>query len=131
MRPGGGGRGPSEVWVEVHGPGTSLPQHCRTMMPKRPITAPSGLTWNSNATDVVDGSVAASYQMLRPVDQVRATSTNCMTAIRTASLFRLLREKQLRPRHSRRKFRACPMRAGPANALMRYYKALWSERARG
>src|SRR5262249_40005206 len=45
-----------EIWVEVHGAGTSHPPHCKTIMehcghPK------VGLTWNSNATDIKDRSV--------------------------------------------------------------------------
>src|SRR5262245_12199160 len=37
-----------EIWVEVHGPGTSLPQHAKTYMEQcgHPKV---GLTWNSNA----------------------------------------------------------------------------------
>src|SRR5581483_1754696 len=54
-----------EIWVEVHGAGTSHPPHCKTIMehcghPK------VGLTWNSNASDIKDGSVAEYFKMLWP-----------------------------------------------------------------
>ena len=54
-----------EIWVEVHGNGTSHPPHMKTIMehcghPK------VGLTWNSNASDLKDGSVAAYFQLLWP-----------------------------------------------------------------
>src|SRR5712691_11791899 len=46
-----------EIWVEVHGTGTAHPPHMKAIMehcghPK------VGLTWNSNASDLKDGSVA-------------------------------------------------------------------------
>src|SRR5262249_1147186 len=54
-----------EVWVEVHGGGTSEPKHMKTIM--ETCNHPSvGVTWNSNREDVKDGSVAASFALLRP-----------------------------------------------------------------
>jgi sugar phosphate isomerase/epimerase len=55
-----------EVWVEVHGDGTKLPSRMRRIMDV--CSHPSvGVTWNSNDTDVVDGSVAASFELLGPL----------------------------------------------------------------
>ncbi len=52
-----------EIWVEVHGGGTSLPANMRTIMDS--CGHPNvGITWNSNATDVRDGSVAEAYRLL-------------------------------------------------------------------
>ncbi len=54
-----------EIWVEVHGDGTSRPEHCATLM--RQCGHDSvGLTWNSNGTDIVDGSIVSSFKLLRP-----------------------------------------------------------------
>ena len=54
-----------EIWVEVHGEGTKLPPRMRRIMDA--CGHPSvGVTWNSNDTDVVSGSVAASFELLRP-----------------------------------------------------------------
>src|SRR5260370_27276147 len=54
-----------EIWVEVHGPGTSHPPHMKTIMehcghPK------VGLTCNSNPSDIANASVAGSFKLLRP-----------------------------------------------------------------
>ena len=49
-----------EIWVEVHGDQTKVPARMRRIMDV--CSHPSvGLTWNSNDTDVTDGSVAASF----------------------------------------------------------------------
>ena len=54
-----------EIWVEVHGDQTKVPARMRRIMDV--CSHPSvGLTWNSNDTDVTDGSVAASFALLRP-----------------------------------------------------------------
>ena len=54
-----------EIWVEVHGDQTKVPFRMRRIMDV--CSHPSvGLTWNSNDTDVADGSVAASFALLRP-----------------------------------------------------------------
>jgi sugar phosphate isomerase/epimerase len=54
-----------EIWCEVHGEETKLPRRMRKIMDA--CTHPSvGLTWNSNDTDVVAGSVAASFELLKP-----------------------------------------------------------------
>jgi sugar phosphate isomerase/epimerase len=54
-----------EIWVEVHGDQTKVPSRMRRIMDV--CSHPSvGLTWNSNDTDVVDGSVAKSFALLRP-----------------------------------------------------------------
>jgi sugar phosphate isomerase/epimerase len=54
-----------EIWVEVHGPVTQVPKNMRTIMDA--CGHPSvGVTWNSNPTDVEKGSVAASFELLKP-----------------------------------------------------------------
>ena len=54
-----------EIWVEVHGDGTRVPSRMRRIMDA--CSHPSvGVTWNSNDTDVEDGSVAKSFALLRP-----------------------------------------------------------------
>src|SRR5262249_53729472 len=54
-----------EIFVEVHGGGTAHPPNMKRIMeycghPK------VGLTWNSNASDVKDGSVSEYFKLLRP-----------------------------------------------------------------
>ena len=54
-----------EIHVEVHGGGTSHPPHMKTIMDA--CAHPSvGVTWNSNATDMIDGSITESFKMLAP-----------------------------------------------------------------
>ena len=53
-----------EIWVEVHGDQTRVPARMRRIMDV--CSHPSvGITWNSNDTDVENGSVAKSFALLR------------------------------------------------------------------
>lgn len=54
-----------EIWVEVHGRGTQQPSRIRRIM--EIADHPSvGICWNSNDTDVANGSVRESFELLRP-----------------------------------------------------------------
>lgn len=54
-----------QIWMEVHGPGTMLPQNARKIMDA--CGHPNvGVTWNSNATDVANRSIGAAFELLRP-----------------------------------------------------------------
>jgi sugar phosphate isomerase/epimerase len=54
-----------EIWVEVHGDGTRIPARMRRIMDV--CGHPSvGITWNSNDTDVENGSVREAFELLRP-----------------------------------------------------------------
>jgi len=54
-----------EIWLEVHGEGTMLPPNIHRILTvaNHPLV---GACWNSNDTDVVDGSVKPSFELLRP-----------------------------------------------------------------
>ena len=54
-----------EIWVEVHGRGTSDPPVAAAMA-KAAAHPNVGLCWNSNDTDLVNGSVKASFELLQP-----------------------------------------------------------------
>ncbi len=54
-----------EIWVEVHGAQTQAPTVCAEIM-RATKNANVGLCWNSNPTDVVNGSVRQSFNLLRP-----------------------------------------------------------------
>src|SRR5262245_46722 len=54
-----------EIWVEVHGAGTQEPANMKTIMDRCGHKS-VGVTWNSNATDVKDGSVTAAFEQLKP-----------------------------------------------------------------
>ena len=54
-----------EIWLEVHGPGTMLPPNAHRILSvaKHPAV---GACWNSNDTDVTDGSVKPAFELLKP-----------------------------------------------------------------
>jgi sugar phosphate isomerase/epimerase len=54
-----------EIWLEVHGNGTAHPPHIRTILDtcKHPKV---GACWNSNKSDILNGSVKAYFDLLRP-----------------------------------------------------------------
>lgn len=52
-----------EIWVEVHGAVTSLPKNMRAIMDACGHPA-VGVTWNSNGTDLVNGSIAEGFELL-------------------------------------------------------------------
>jgi sugar phosphate isomerase/epimerase len=54
-----------EIWCEVHGDQTKVPARMRRVMDACGHRA-VGVTWNSNDTDVANGSVAESFALLRP-----------------------------------------------------------------
>jgi sugar phosphate isomerase/epimerase len=58
------GRG-VEIWLEVHGRETQEPPVAAAIM-RAAKHDHVGLCWNSNPTDVVNGSVKASFELLRP-----------------------------------------------------------------
>jgi sugar phosphate isomerase/epimerase len=117
-----------EIWLEVHGAGTQLPENCKKIMehcghPK------VGLTWNSNATDVKNGSVAASFKMLWP--WVRSCHINDLYKDHSGAypyreLFRLFRENGY-DRVTLCEVGKTPPDAASGEEMLRYYKALWTE----
>src|SRR5262249_44177586 len=54
-----------EIFVEVHGSGTALPANMKAIMEHCGHPA-VGVCWNSNATDVTNGSVAEAFGLLAP-----------------------------------------------------------------
>src|SRR6516162_8084 len=117
-----------EIWVEVHGPGTSHPPHMKTIMEHcgHPRV---GLTWNSNATDIREGSVAEYFKLLWP--WIRSCHINELYKDAKGiypyrELFRLFRE------HGYDRVTLCEVGRSPPDPdsgaeLLRYYKALWTE----
>lgn len=53
-----------EICLEVHGAVTSLPENCRTIMDECGHPA-VGVTWNSNGTDLVEGSIEQGFELLK------------------------------------------------------------------
>jgi sugar phosphate isomerase/epimerase len=117
-----------EIWLEVHGSGTSIPKNIKTIMDHCGHPA-VGLTWNSNQTDRVRGSVAEAFAMLKP--WIRSCHINDLYNDEKGvypyrELFRLLREAGYDRYTMCEVGRAMPDLASGIEFL-RYYHALWHE----
>jgi sugar phosphate isomerase/epimerase len=118
-----------EIWVEVHGAGTAHPPRMKAIMehcghPK------VGVTWNSNATDVKDGSVAEYFALLRP--WIFSCHINDLgnKAYPYRELFRLLRETGY-DRYTLCEVGKTPPDAAAGEKFLREYKQQWTELTRG
>jgi sugar phosphate isomerase/epimerase len=114
-----------EIWVEVHGRDTSLPPNMRKIMDHADHRA-AGVCWNSNGTDVKDGSVEAGFRLLR--DKLYSCHINELTsAYPYKELFRLLRETG----YDRYTLNECQgmesASPGDVARFLRFYRALWDE----
>jgi sugar phosphate isomerase/epimerase len=117
-----------EIWVEVHGTGTQHPPHMKAIM-EHANHPKVGLTWNSNPTDVKDGSVKEYFGLLAP--WIRSCHINEL--YRDAEgrypyreLFGLLRGIGYDRATLIEVGRGWPD-ADAATEMLRYYKALWKE----
>lgn len=118
-----------EIWCEVHGRGTSHPPHMRTIMDVTDHPA-VGVTWNSNATDIKDGSIKEYFELLRP--KIYCCHINELTSgypyrelfglfnVTGYDRFTLIEAPGLASEHTADTVR-----------FMRYYKALWEELSGG
>lgn len=115
-----------EIWVEVHGRGTAHPPHMRTIMQAADHRS-VGVTWNSNPTDLVNGSIVESFRMLQP--WIKSCHINELhNGYPYRELFRLLREMNY-DRCTLAEIQGMPDEA-TGERLMRFYKALWTELTR-
>jgi sugar phosphate isomerase/epimerase len=120
-----------EVWVEVHGGGTQKPSNMKTIM-EHCGEKNVGVTWNSNPEDVVNGSVAESFALLRPWIKschINELYKDGQGRYPYRELFRLFRESGYN------RVTLCEVGKGmptpeAGEELLRYYKALWTELAR-
>jgi sugar phosphate isomerase/epimerase len=121
-----------EVWVEVHGNGTQMPPVIKSIM-EHCGQKSVGLTWNSNGEDVANGSVAKSFNMLRP--WIRSCHINDLWkdlsgAYPYRELFRLFRESGY-DRYTMCEVPYTPTDVEAGVNFLRYYKALWTELSHG
>jgi sugar phosphate isomerase/epimerase len=112
-----------EIWVEVHGPGTAHPPHMRTIMEH--CNLPNvGITWNSNNTDLKNGSVREYFELLRP--WLKSCHINELySSYPWRELFTLLRQCGY-DRYTLAEIAGMPDVVS-GERLLRYYKALWHE----
>jgi sugar phosphate isomerase/epimerase len=113
-----------EIWLEVHGYGTSDPRCIKEIMEvaDHPYV---GVCWNSNPTDIVDGSISWSFNLLR--EWVRSVHIHELydESYPYRELFTLLRSIG----YQRYCLAEIPESPEPER-IMRYYRALWNELTR-
>ena len=117
-----------EIWVEVHGAGTQEPANMKTIMEQCGHKS-VGVTWNSNPTDIKNGSVMEAFKMLQPwikschINELYKDSSG---AYPYRELFKLFREMGY-DRYTLMEIGKTPPTADSGEELVRYYKALWTE----
>lgn len=120
-----------EIWVEVHGGGTQEPANMKTIMEECGHKS-VGLTWNSNPTDVKNGSVAQSFQMLKPWIKschINTLENDAKKVYPYRELFKLLREAGYD------RYTMCEVGKSYPNPeegeeFLKKYHALWTELAK-
>lgn len=115
----GAGKG-VEIWVEVHGAVTQVPANMAAIM-RATRHENVGLCWNSNPTDIVNGSIKDSFNLLRP--WIKNVHINELTSdYPWRELFTLLRQAK----YERYMLCECQESKEPERFL-RWYRALWRE----
>jgi Xylose isomerase-like TIM barrel len=109
-----------EIWLEVHGGETQIPTAAAEIM-RATNHKNVGLCWNSNPTDVANGSVKQSFELLRP--WLKSCHINELTSgYPYKELFTLMRNSK----YDRWTLCECAESKEPERFL-RYYRALWRE----
>lgn len=110
-----------EIWVEVHGRESNVPRRMRRMMEvaDHPMV---GICWNSNPEDVENGSVSASFELLKPWLRNVHINELWKPEYPWRELFGLLKKAE----YNRYTLAEIPETSDPVR-LMRYYRALWLE----
>lgn len=109
-----------EIYMEVHGRETQVPPIAAQIM-KSAGHSNVGACWNSNPTDIVNGSIRPSFDLLRPyIKHVHINELAGPYPYR--ELFKLLRESK----YDRYTLCECQESKEPERFL-RWYAALWNE----
>ena len=108
-----------EIWLEVHGPETQRPPNIHRIMEvcNHPAV---GVCWNSNDTDVANGSVKQSFDLLRPWLRHCHINELWRKEYPWRELFGLLKAAG----YNRYTLAEIPSSCEPIR-LMHYYRALW------
>jgi len=116
----GRGRG-VEIWMEVHGRGTQNPPVASAIL-KAAKHEQVGACWNSNPTDIVNGSLKPSFDLLRPYIRNVHINELANRAYPWRELFTLLRQT----RYDRYTLCEAQESREPERFLL-WYAALWQE----
>jgi sugar phosphate isomerase/epimerase len=116
-----------EIWVEVHGGGTSDPANMRKILDYCGHKS-VGANWNSNATDLKNGSIREGFELLKPF--LMSVHINTLWGdYPYRDLFLLLRQAN----YSR--YTLCevatPVKPEDGLVFFQCYRGLWRELARG
>ncbi|MCD6469578.1 sugar phosphate isomerase/epimerase [Candidatus Bathyarchaeota archaeon] len=113
-----------EVWLEVHGRGTSDLRYIKRIM-EIASHKNVGVCWNSNKTDIVDGSIKETFNLVK--DWIRSVHIHELydESYPWRELFILLKEIN----YDRYCLAEIPESPEPER-LMRYYRALFRELTR-
>lgn len=117
-----------EICVEVHGAGTQEPANMKTIMEECGHKS-VGVTWNSNPTDVKNGSVAEAFKMLQPwIKSCHINDLNNDAAGKYPyrELFRLLREAGY-DRYTMNEVGTAYPDVEKGQEFLAKYAALWAE----
>jgi sugar phosphate isomerase/epimerase len=110
-----------EIWMEVHGHTTQNPPVSAAIM-KATKHDNVGLCWNSNPTDVVAGSVKASFQLLKP--WIRNAHINDLSNnYPWRELFKLLNDSG----YDRYTLAEVDPESKEPERFLPYYRSLWTE----
>ena len=113
-----------EIWLEVHGGPTQVPEVAAEIM-RATKHQNVGLCWNSNPTDVTNGSVKAAFDLLRP--WLKSCHINeLVSGYPYRELFALMK----RSGYDRWTLCECAESKEP-DRFLKYYRALWMELQRG
>lgn len=109
-----------EIWMEVHGRDTQVPTVSAAIM-KAANHSNVGVCWNSNPTDIVDGTIKPSFDLLRPwIKNVHINELAGPYPYR--ELFRLLRQTKYE------RYTLCEAQESKEpERFLRWYAALWRE----
>ena len=121
-----------EIWVEVHGAVTQEPANMKAIMEACGHKS-VGVTWNSNPPDIKGGSVKASFDLLKPwlkSCHINDLYKDHLGVYPYRELFRLLREAGY-DRYTLIEVGRTPPDVASGEEMLKYYKALWTELARG
>lgn len=120
-----------EIWVEVHGGGTAIPSNMRALMDHCGHKS-VGVCWNSNPTDVKEGSIREAFDLLKK--DIKSCHINELwSGYPYRELFAGLKSIRY-DRVTLMEVGGVPEAAGakePAASLrfMKYYRKLWEELA--
>lgn len=116
-----------EIWVEVHGRGTQEPENMRKIMDHCGHKS-VGICWNSNPTDVKNGSVKEAFELLKPF-LLNVHINTLWGPYPYRELFSLLRQSGYN------RYTLCevgtPVKAEDGLLFFQCYHGLWRELARG